>query len=97
MQMTLGCWLKARGCFKRIVDESDRICKRRKLKVNAGKSKVIVFERAREQTINFVKPYRMGSEAILWCKIWLGKEKMEKVHEFKYMGTIQLRKSVFFF
>ncbi len=30
----------------------------------------------------------MGSDAILGCKIWLGKEKMEKVSEFKYLGTI---------
>ncbi len=30
----------------------------------------------------------MGSEAIHGCKIWLGKEKMEEVNEFKYLGTI---------
>ncbi len=54
-----------------IVDEFDRVCKRRKLKVNAGKSKVMVFERAGEQTINFPKPYRVRSKAILGCKIWL--------------------------
>ncbi len=33
--------------------------------MNAGKSKVMVFKRAKEQTINFAKPYRVGSEAIL--------------------------------
>ncbi len=37
--------------LQRIVDEFDRICKRRKLKVNACKSKVMVFERPSEQTI----------------------------------------------
>ncbi len=73
--------------LQRIVDEFDRVCKRRNLQVNAGKSKVIV-SRAREQTINFAKQYRVGSEAILGCKIWLGKEKMEEVNEFKYLGTI---------
>ncbi len=36
------------GMLQRIVDEFDRVCKRGKLRVNAGKSKVIVFERARE-------------------------------------------------
>ncbi len=56
--------------------------------VNAGKSKVMVFKRAREQTIHFAKPYRVGSETMAGCKIWLGKEKMEKVNEFKYLGTI---------
>ncbi len=69
--------------LQRIIDEFDRVCKKRKLKVNAGKSKVMVFETAREQTINFAKLYRVGLEAILGCKIWLGKEKMEEVNEFK--------------
>ncbi len=41
--------------LQRIVDKFDRVCKRRKLKVNAGKSKVMVFERAREQTIFWPK------------------------------------------
>ncbi len=76
---------ESEGMLQSIVDEFDRLCKRRKLKVNAGKSTVMVFERAREQTINFAKPYRVGSEAILGCKIWLGRERMEKVNEFKYV------------
>ncbi len=75
------------GMLQRIVNEFERVCKRRKLKVNAGKSKVMVFERAREQTINCAKPYRVGADAILGCKIWLGKV-MEEVNEFKYLGTI---------
>ncbi len=79
---------ESEGMLRKIVDEFDRVCKRRKLKVNASKSKVMVLERTREQTINFAKPYRMGSEAILECKIWLGKERMEEVNEFKYLGTI---------
>ncbi len=48
---------------------------------------MMVFERARQQTINFPKPYRVGSEAILGCKVWLGK-KMEEVNEFKYLTII---------
>ncbi len=79
---------ESEGMLQRIVDEFDRVCKRRKLKVNASKSKVMVFEQAREQTIDFAKPYRVGSEAVLGCKIWLGKEKMEEVNELKYLGTI---------
>ncbi len=82
---------ESEGMLQRIVDESDRVCKRRKLKVNAGKNKVMVFEKAREQTTDFAKPYRVGSEAILGCKIWLEKEKMEEVYEFKYyLGTIHV-------
>ncbi len=37
---------ESEGMLQRIIDEFDRVCKRRKLKVNAGKSKVMVFERA---------------------------------------------------
>ncbi len=79
---------ESEGMLQRIVDELDRVCTRRKLKVDADKSKVMVFERAREQTIDFAKPYRVGVEAILGCKIWLMKERMEEVNEFKYLGTI---------
>ncbi len=75
--------------LQRIVDEYDRICKRSKLKVNAGESKAMA-ERAREQTINSAKTYRVGSEAIPGCKLGLGKEKME-VNEFKYLGTVQCK------
>ncbi len=78
---------ESEGILQRIVDEFDTEYKKRKLKVNAGKSKVMVFERPREQTIDFAKPYRVGSEAILGCKIWLGKKRME-VKEFKYLETI---------
>ncbi len=38
--------------LQRIVDEFDRVCKRRKLKLSADKSKVMIFKRAREQTLN---------------------------------------------
>ncbi len=78
---------ESEGMLQRIVDEFGRVCTRRKLKVNAGKSKVIVFERAKEQTIDIAKPYRVELEAIPRCKILLGK-KMEEVSEFKYLGTI---------
>ncbi len=60
---------ESEGMLQKIVDEFDRIYRRRKLKVNAGKSKVMVFERAREQTIDFAKPYSVGSEGIPGCKI----------------------------
>ncbi len=34
---------ESEGMLQRIADEFDRVCKRRKLKVNAGKSKVMVM------------------------------------------------------
>ncbi len=55
MRMTV-LLAESEGMLQRIVDEFNRVCKRRKLKVNAGKSKVRVFARAREQTTDFVKP-----------------------------------------
>ncbi len=48
---------ESEGILQRIVDDFDRLCKIRKLKVNAGKSKVMIFEGAREQTVNFAKPF----------------------------------------
>ncbi len=65
------------GMLQRIVYKFDSVCKRRKLTVNAGKSRIMVFERAREQTVDFAKLYRVGSEVIHGCKMWLGKERME--------------------
>ncbi len=77
------------GMLQRIVDEFDKICKRRRLKINAGKSKVMIFKRAREQTLNLQRHnYRVRLEAIHGCKIWLGKEKMEELNKFKYLRTI---------
>ncbi len=34
--------------LQKIVDEFDRVCKMRKLKLNAGKSKVMVFQKKQE-------------------------------------------------
>ncbi len=57
--------------LQRIVDEFDMVCRRRKLKVNTGKSKVMVLERTRKHAIDFAKPYRVRSEVMTGCKIWL--------------------------
>ncbi len=59
--------------LQRILDEFEKVCKRRKLKVNSGKSKVMVFERAREQTINIAKPYSVGSVALLIVRYGWGR------------------------
>ncbi len=50
----------------------------------------MVFESKRADYILILQSHmaRVGSKAILRCKIWLGKEKMEEVNEFKYLGTI---------
>ncbi len=58
------------------------------MKRNAGKSKVMVFKRAREQTINFAQPYRGGWRLYLDVKYRWGRRKMEELNEFKYLGTM---------
>ncbi len=76
------------GMMQRIVDEFDRVCKRRSQRVSAGKSKVMVYGRAREQVIDFEKPYGVTEEDTTKCRIRLGEERMEEVTEFKYLGTL---------
>ncbi len=56
--------------------------------MNAGKSKVMVFERREEEVVNFNAAYRVRLPAVARCKIMLGSEKMEEVSEFKYLGTV---------
>ncbi len=58
------------------------VCKRRKLKVNVNKSKVMVCERRRSEVVNFVCPYRVGIECEKECKIIFNGEEMEEVNEF---------------
>ncbi len=41
------------GDLQRVVNEFYSVCKRRKLKVNDGKSKVMVFERREEEVVDF--------------------------------------------
>ncbi len=43
---------ESKGNLQRVVNEFYSICKRRKLKVNAGKSKVMVFVRRKEEVID---------------------------------------------
>ncbi len=64
------------------------ICKRRKLKLNAGKSKVMVFERREEEVINSNTAYKVRLPAVAGCSGMLGSKKMEEVSEFKYLGTV---------
>ncbi len=78
---------ESEGDFQRVVSELYSVCKRRKLKVNAGKSKVMVFEGREEEVIDFNTAYRVRLPAVARCRIMLGSEKMEEVNEFKYLGT----------
>lgn len=52
---------------QRIVDEFEKMYKRRNLRAIVGKSKIMVFERARELTVDFEKPYRVMGESKTEC------------------------------
>ncbi len=77
---------ESEGDLQRVENGFYSVCKRRKLKVNAEKSKVMVFERREEEVINFHTAYRVRLPAIVRCRIKLGSEKMEEMSEFKYLG-----------
>ncbi len=50
--------------MQRVVSEFYSVCKRRKLKVNAGKSKVMVFERREEEVADFNIAYSSGPQTV---------------------------------
>ncbi len=52
----------------RVVNEFCSVCKRRKLKVNAGKSKVMVFERREVEVVDFNTAYRVRQPAVKTLK-----------------------------
>ncbi len=72
--------------MQRVVNEFYSVCKRRKLKVNAGNSKVMVFERREVEVVDFNTAYRVMLPAVARCSVLLGSEKMEEVGESKYLG-----------
>ncbi len=79
---------ESEGDLQRVVNEIYSVCKRRKLKVNAGKSKVMVFERRGVEVVDFNTTYRVRLPAVARCRVMLGSEEMEEVSEFKYLGTV---------
>ncbi len=74
--------------LQRVVNEFYNVCKRRRLKVKAGKSTVMVSERREGEVIDFNTAYRVRMPAVARCRIMLGREKMEEVSEFKYLGIV---------
>ncbi len=67
---------ESEGDLQRVVNEFFSVCKRKKLKVNAGKSKVMVFERRQEEVIDFNTAYRVRRPALASCRIMLGSEEI---------------------
>ncbi len=80
--------VESEGDLLREVNVFYSVRKRRKLKVNAGKSKVMVFKRREEGVVDFNTAYRIRLPTVATCRIMLGSEKMEEVSEFKYLETV---------
>ncbi len=74
--------------LQRVVDQFHNVCNRRKLSVNAGKSNVMVFERREVVVLDFRNLYRVSVPVDERCEIVMGRERMEVVKEFKYLGTV---------
>ncbi len=70
---------ESKGDLQRVVNRFYSVCKRRKLRVSAGKSKVMVFEGREEEMVDINTAYRIRLPAVERCKIMLGSEKMEEV------------------
>ncbi len=46
--------------LQKLVNVFNSVCKRRKLKANINKSKVMVFEKSKSEVVDFACPYRLG-------------------------------------
>ncbi len=60
----------------------------RYIEVNAGKSKVMTFERKDVEVVNLGNQYRVSVSVDDRCERVMGGERMEVVKEFKYLGTV---------
>ena len=63
------------------------VCTRKKLNVDAGSNKVMVFEGREVEMVDFDTLYRVSVTAVEKCEVVL-EEKMEEVEEFKYSRTV---------
>ena len=70
--------------LQRVVDQFHSVCSRRKLRVNAGKSKMMMFERKEVEVVNLGNLYRTSVPVDVRYEIVMGGERMEVVKEFKY-------------
>ncbi len=58
--------------LQRVVDEFYSVYVRRKLRVNVGKSKVMVVKRKKVEVVDFSNPYRMNVPVAGRCELFLG-------------------------
>ncbi len=55
--------------LQRVADQFHKVCSKRKLRVNAGKSNVIVFERREVEVVDFGNPHRVSVPVDERCEI----------------------------
>ncbi len=60
---------ESEGGLQRVVNEFYSVYKRRKLTVNAGKSKVMVLERRKVEVVDFNTAYRVRLPAVARCRV----------------------------
>ncbi len=61
--------------LQRVADQFHNLCSRKKLRVNTGKSKVVVFERREVEVVDFGKSYRVSVPVDERCEIVMGEGK----------------------
>ncbi len=54
------CSLEKMSDLQKLVSVFDSVCKRRKLKINVNKSKVMVCKWSRSEVVDLVWPHRVG-------------------------------------
>ncbi len=64
--------------LQNLVSVFDSVCKRRKLKVNVNKRKMMICKRSRSEVVDFVFPYRVGIECEKKCRIILNGKKWRR-------------------
>lgn len=74
---------------RKVVHEFYMVCKRRDLKINASKSKVLAPEMRKGEMVDFAMSYRISKCITLKWKVRMNDELLEEVREFKYMGLVR--------
>ncbi len=71
--LVTACLFADERKLQRVVDQFHSVCNTRKMRVNAGKSKVMVFERREVEVVHFGSPYRVGVPVDERCEIVMGR------------------------
>ena len=62
--------------------------------MNAGKSKLMVFERREAKLVDFSTPYRVSVPAVGRCEVATYRRRKNEEVNFKYLGTVLCKHEV---